>query len=238
MTVHTLSSGATLTDVGAPGATPRPACVVFPGGGYVNLAPHEADPVAEWMETIGLRGFVLRYHVAPTRHPIPLMDAQEAIRTVRANAAAWGVRPGKVGVLGFSAGGHLASTASTHWSDREERPDFALLIYPVVSFHDPLAHRGSREALLGPNPDPALLSDLSNEERVSLDTPPTFLVHGVDDKVVPVGNSLAYARALAEHRVPFEMHLPEHGDHGFGMGTPGSPQDWRPTASRWLSARS
>ena len=237
MTVHTLPSLATLTDVGEPGGTARPTCIVFPGGGYVGLAPHEAEPVAHWMESVGLRGFVLRYHVAPTRHPIPLNDAHEAIRAVRENAAAWGVLPGKVGILGFSAGGHLASTASTHWGDRAERPDFALLIYPVVSFHDPLAHKGSRESLLGPNPDPKLVDALSNEERVSLETPPTFLVHGVDDAVVPVGNSLAYATALAGHRVPFELHCPEHGPHGFGMGASGSPQDWRPAAARWLAAR-
>ena len=237
MTVHTLSSGATLTDVGVPAASPRPACVVFPGGGYGGLAPHEADPVAQWMESIGLRGFVLRYHVAPFRHPVPLNDAHEAIRLVRTNAAAWGVLPAKVGILGFSAGGHLASTASTHWADRDERPDFALLIYPVVSFHDPLAHVGSRQNLLGSHPDSCLVDSLSNEDRVSLDTPPTFFVHGVDDTVVPVGNSLAYATALAEHHVPFELHCIEHGPHGFGMGAPGSPQDWRTTARRWLAGR-
>lgn len=237
MTVHTLSSGATLTDVGAPGPSPRPACIVFPGGGYGTLAPHEAEPVAHWMESTGLRGFVLRYRVAPARHPAPLDDAHEAIRLVRSNAPAWGVIPTKVGILGFSAGGHLASTASTHWADREERPDFALLIYPVISLRDPLAHAGSRQNLLGPNPDPALVDALSNEKRVSLDTPPTFLVHGVDDTIVPVGNSLAYATALAEHRVPFELHCIEHGPHGFGMGTPGSPQDWRPDAARWLLGR-
>lgn len=210
---------------------------MFPGGGYVNLAPHEGDPVAQWMESVGLRGFVLRYHVAPNRHPIPLDDAQAAIRLVRANAAAWGVRPDKLGICGFSAGGHLASTASTHWADRAERPNFALLIYPVVSFHPPLAHMGSRDALLGPDPDPYLVDALSNEDRVSLDTPPTFLVHGVDDTVVPIGNSLAYATALAEHRVPFELHAIEHGPHGFGLGATGSPQDWRPQAARWLAER-
>lgn len=237
MTVHTLPSGATLTDVGTPGGAPKPACIVFPGGGYVNLAPHEGDPVAQWMESVGVRGFVLRYHVAPTRHPVPVDDAHAAIRLVRSNAAAWGVRPDKLGICGFSAGGHLASTASTHWGSREERPDFALLIYPVISFHEPLVHRGSRDALLGPNPDPYLVDALSNEDRVSLDTPPTFLVHGVDDTVVPVGNALAYATALAEHRVPFELHAIAHGPHGFGLGTPGSPQDWRPQAARWLAER-
>lgn len=236
MTVHSLPSGATLTDVGEPGSR-RPGCIVFPGGGYGGLAPHEAEPVAHWFESIGLRGFVLRYRVAPNRHPAPLDDAHATIRLVRTNATAWGVDATKLGILGFSAGGHLASTASTHWSDRAERPDFALLIYPVISLHDPLAHAGSRENLLGKEPPPKLVADLSNEERVSLDTPPTFLMHGVDDAVVPIGNSLAYARALAEHRVAFELHCPEHGPHGFGMGASGSAQDWRPAAARWLSAR-
>lgn len=237
MTTHTLPSGATLTDVGLTGGPARPACIVFPGGGYGGLAPHEAEPVAQWMESIGLRGFVLRYRVAPNRHPAPLDDAHAAICLVRAKAQAWSVTPNKIGILGFSAGGHLASTASTHWNDRAERPDFAVLVYPVISLHDPLAHVGSRNNLLGSNPDTYLVDALSNEDRVSLDTPPTFLVHGVDDDAVPIGNSLAYARSLADHRVPFELHAIEHGPHGFGMGVPGSPQDWRPTAARWLLAR-
>ncbi len=237
MTVHTLPSGATLTDVGQPGGVAKAACIVFPGGGYGGLAPHEAEPVARWMESVGLRGFVLRYRVAPHRHPAPLDDAHAAIRLVRTNAKAWGVISDKLGILGFSAGGHLASTASTHWSDRAERPDFSLLIYPVISLHDPLAHVGSRNNLLGEPADSYLVDALSNQDRVSLDTPPAFIVHGVDDTVVPVGNALAYATALAEHRVPFELHAIEKGPHGFGMGEPGSPQDWRPWAARWLAAR-
>lgn len=237
MTVHTLPSGATLTDVGQTDGPDRPACVVFPGGGYGGHAPHEAEPVAHWMESIGVRGFVLRYRVSPNRHPAPIDDARAAIRLVRDKGSAWGVQKGKVGILGFSAGGHLASTASTHWANREERPDFALLIYPVISLHDPLAHVGSRNNLLGAHPDPYLVDALSNEDRVSLDTPPTFLFHGVDDDAVPIGNALAYAKSLAEHRVPFELHAIEHGPHGFGMGVPNSPQDWRPAAARWILAR-
>lgn len=237
MTVHTLPSGATLTDVGQAKGEPKPACIVFPGGGYGGHADHEAEPVAHFMESIGLRGFVLRYRVAPNRHPAPLDDAHAAIRMVRSRAKEFGVLDTKVGILGFSAGGHLASTASTHWSDRAERPDFAILIYPVISLHNPLAHIGSRENLLGKNPDPKQVDELSNERRVSLETPPTFLFHGVDDTVVPVGNALAYATALAEHRVPFELHTPEHGPHGFGMGAPGSSQDWRPAVSQWLRTR-
>lgn len=237
MTTITLPSGATLTDVGQAGGDPRPACIVFPGGGYGGLAPHEAEPVAHFMESVGLRGFVLRYRVAPNRHPAPLDDAHTAIKMVRSKGAEWGVNPSKVGILGFSAGGHLASTASTHWSEPAERPDFALLIYPVISMKDPLAHVGSRNNLLGPTPDPKLVDALSNQDRVSLETPPTFIVHGVDDTVVPVGNALAYATALAEHRVSFELHAIEHGQHGFGLGAPGSPQDWRVVAAHWLAGR-
>ncbi len=237
MTIHQLPSGATLTDVGQPGSSARKGCIVFPGGGYGGLADHEAEPVAQWLESIGLRGFVLRYRVSPNRHPAPLDDAHAAIRLVRTNAAAWGVLPDKLGILGFSAGGHLASSAATHWADRGERPDFSILIYPVISLHDPLAHVGSRENLLGTNPDSYLVDALSNEDRVSLDTPPAFIVHGVDDTVVPVGNALAYATALAAHRVPFELHALAHGQHGFGLGAAGSPQDWRPNAARWLAER-
>lgn len=237
MDTITFPSGATLTDVGQPGGSPKPACIVFPGGGYGGLAPHEAEPVAQFMESVGLRGFVLRYRFAPHRHPAPLDDAHTAIEMVRAKGATWGVDPAKVGICGFSAGGHLASTASTHWSTREQRPDFALLIYPVISLRDPLAHVGSRENLLGPSPDPYLVDALSNQDRVSLETPPTFIVHGVDDTVVPIGNALAYATSLSEHRVPFELHCIEHGAHGFGLGAPGSEQDWRPQATRWLRER-
>lgn len=236
MTVHTLPSGATLTDVGEPGPA-RPGCIVFPGGGYGALAPHEAEPVAHWLESIGFRGFVLRYRIAPNRHPAPLDDAHAAIRLVRTNAKEWGVDPAKLGILGFSAGGHLASTALTHWGDRAERPDFGVLIYPVITLEGPLAHTGSRDNLLGPMPDPKLVDQLSNERRISLDTPPTFLVHGADDTVVPVGNSLLFAQGLADHRIPFELHVIEHGPHGFGLGASGSPQDWRPAATRFLLAR-
>ncbi|KAH7097778.1 esterase [Auriculariales sp. MPI-PUGE-AT-0066] len=235
MTVHILPSGATLTEIGSAGPKPLPACIVFPGGGYEYLAPQEAEPVAEWLGSIGFRGFILRYRFTPHLHPAPLEDAQAAIRIVRENATTWGVLTDAVGIIGFSAGGHLAATTSTHWANRVERPDFTILIYPVVTMKDPLTHAGSRSFLLGPNPDPALVDDLSNETRVTKDTPPTFIVHGVDDATVSVGNSFAYATALLQCRVPFEIHCPQHMPHEVGLGDPGTPMDWRHAAAVWLT---
>lgn len=239
----------TLTDYGSAGSGAKAACVVCPGGGYGMLAPHEGRPVAEWFETKGVRGFVLKYRLGPRyHHPVMLGDAERAIRYVRAHASEIGVDPARVGVLGFSAGGHLASTVSTHngpgdpnASDPVEKqsshPDWAVLIYPVVTLLSPYAHVGSRENLLGKNPDPKLVESLSNETAVSLDTPPTFICHGADDEAVPIQNSLQYAKALADHRIPFELYSPQHGPHGFGMGQPGSPQDWTGLCGRWLEER-
>ncbi|KAH7104312.1 esterase [Auriculariales sp. MPI-PUGE-AT-0066] len=233
-TVYTLPSGATLTDIGAPVSPARPGCIVCPGGGYTNLSAKEGAPVAEWLESIGIRAFVLAYRVN-TLHPGPLEDARAAIRLVRANTDAWGVQSYALGIIGFSAGGHLASTLSTHWVDRVERPDFSVLIYPVITMKDPLAHKGSRTALLGSNPDPALIEDLSNETKVTADTPPAFVVAGANDATVPVGNSLLYVTALAGAKVPFESHLPVHMSHGdvFGIG---AGEDWRTWFGVWLPA--
>lgn len=239
----------TLTDYGAASSVPRSGCVVCPGGGYVGLAPHEGGPVAEWLEGVGVRSFVLKYRLGPRyHHPIMLGDAERALRYVRFHAKELGVDPGRLGILGFSAGGHLASTASTHFAkgapgvdssidQLSSRPDWSVLIYPVITMMDPYAHQGSRESLLGKDPSKELIESVSNELAVSLDTPPTFIVHGADDTVVPVQNSLNYAIALAGHRVPFELHVPQHGPHGFGLGASGSPQDWRGLCQRWLKER-
>jgi acetyl esterase/lipase len=206
------------------------ACVVCPGGGYGGLAPHEGKPVAEWLNSLGIAGFVLKYRLAPRyHHPAPLLDAQRAIRTVRSRAASWGIRPACIGILGFSAGGHLATTATTHFDagnagaadpiDRAScRPDFAIPIYPVVTMTSPFTHEGSRRNLLGPDPKPELVDLLSNEKQVTKETPPVFLVHTVDDAAVPVENSLQFAAALRRAGVPFEMHIYERGPHGFGLG--------------------
>jgi len=225
--------------------------IVCPGGGYVHLAmSYEGTDIAKWLNTMGISAFVLKYRLGPKyHHPAELDDAQRAIRYVRAHAAEFGIDPHHIGIWGFSAGGHLASTAGTHFDngtpnsadpiDRESsRPDFMILAYPVITFEEPYAHRGSRDALLGPNPDPALVELLSNEEHVTKDTPPTFLFHTSDDLVVPVQNSIYFYLALRRAGVPAEMHIYEHGKHGVGLA-----QDipelstWPTLLANWLKLR-
>lgn len=214
--------------------------IVCPGGGYTMLATgHEGRAVAQWLNDLGVSAFVLRYRHGPRyRHPWPLRDAQRAVRMVRARAAEWRVDPDRVGVLGFSAGGHLASTVGTHVEPGDAtaadtlarfstRPDVLTLIYPVISFVEPYAHGGSRRQLLGPDPDSSLLRRLSSETQVTPDTPPTFLVHTGRDETVPAENSVAFYRALRAAGVPAELHLYEEGRHGFGL----APSD--PVLSSW-----
>lgn len=233
-----------------PVATGRPtgAVIVCPGGGYGGRAAHEGRPIAEAFVRHGLTAFVLDYRVAPYRHPYPLLDAQRAVRWVRARAAEYAVDPARVAILGFSAGGHLAATATTHWDrgqptaedplDRPScRPDAAILCYPVISLGQ-WSHGGSRQNLLGPQPDPALVEDLSNELRVTAETPPCFLWHTAADGGVPVQNSLLFARALADHKVPFELHVFERGGHGLGLaGNDPRVATWLWLAATWLTER-
>lgn len=205
------------------------AVVVCPGGGYQHLADHEGRPVAEWLNTLGVAAFVLKYRLGPRyHHPSMLLDAARALRPVRARAAEWGVDPTRIGILGFSAGGHLASTLGTHFdagdaaaADAVERvssrPDLLILIYPVITMRE-LTHAGSKKNLLGPQPSPELVALLSNEEHVTKETPPAFLVHTETDAAVPVENSMMFAAALRRAGVPFEFHLYERGPHGFGLG--------------------
>jgi len=220
--------------------------VVCPGGGYQHLADHEGAPIAEWLNSIGITAFVLKYRIAPRyHHPAPFLDAARAIRTVRARASEWGIDPGKIGILGFSAGGHVASTAGTHFdqgnpqsNDTTERvssrPDLMVLIYPVITM-GAKAHAGSRRNLIGASPEPALVTLLSNEEQVNRDTPPAFLVHTVDDATVPVENSMMFAAALKKAGVPYEMHLYQHGPHGFGLGTKlPAVSSWPDRCADWL----
>jgi acetyl esterase/lipase len=208
------------------------AVVICPGGGYQHLASeYEGNDVAEWFNNFGVTGFVLRYRLAPTyRFPAPMLDVQRAIRTVRARAGEWNVDPHRVGVMGFSAGGHLASTAATHYDagkpsatdpiDRQScRPDFAILAYPVITMTRRYGHTGSRKNLLGENPDPQLAESLSNEKQVTRETPPTFLFHTSADTVVPVENSVRFYLALQQAGVPAVMHIYEAGRHGIGLGT-------------------
>jgi len=223
-----------------------PFFIVCPGGGYGGLADYEGQPVSEWLESVGVRSAVLKYRLGPRyHHPIELGDVARAVRLVRAGAKEIGIDSNRIGVLGFSAGGHLAATIATHWDNgvtnshdpidtHSSRPDASMLIYPVIRMSDPYGHAGSRENLLGKNPDAKLVESLDNDLIVSLETPPTFLFHGADDAVVPIQNSLLYAKALADHKIPFSIHVPPHGQHGFGLGSPGSPQDWRSVAENWL----
>jgi len=212
----------------------RSAVVVLPGGGYGGHAPYEGDPVSRWLAGLGIAGATCIYRVGARgyRHPAPLADAQQAIRTLRRLGFA------KVGILGFSAGGHLASTAATiHEPDC--RPDAAILLYPVITLEGPAAHIGSRNNLLGPNPPAALVQSLSTQNRVNRDTSPTFLMHTVDDKAVPVENSLLFAAACAKHGVPFAMQVFQQGPHGVAMGKPEFPETlgWPAACAAWLKVR-
>lgn len=227
------------------------AIVVCPGGGYHGLAlDHEGEQVARWLVSEGIAAFVLRYRHAPDyRHPVPLMDAQRAIRSVRARATEWGCDPARVGMLGFSAGGHLTATAGTQFDAGDptnkdpiervsSRPDFLVLVYPVITLEGRFAHRGSRENLLGTNPDPNLAGQLCAEKRVTKDTPPAFLVHSSADTGVPAENSILFYRALREAGVPAELHIFEKGEHGFGL----APKDpalsvWPKLCIAWLHSR-
>lgn len=206
------------------------AVLVCPGGGYAMEAmDKEGYKVAEWLNSFGVAAFVLKYrHGNRYRYPAPFEDATRAMRLIRSRAATWNIDPDRLGIMGFSAGGHLASTVGTHWDRGDSssgdklkhfssRPDFMILIYPVITMEDSFTHEGSKHELLGPHPDPKLVELLSNEKHVNADTPPTFLVQATTDPVVPVQNSVAFYEALHKHHVPVEMHLYEQGPHGFGL---------------------
>ena len=213
------------------------AIVICPGGGYGGLANHEGDHYARWLNESGIAGFVLKYRLgsAGYRHPVMLQDAARAVRTVRARAGDWKLDPKRVGIMGSSAGGHLSSTLLTHFDagkpdaadpiDRESsRPDLGILCYPVVTLVGPFAHAGSRKNLLGTNPPPELVRELSNDLQVTKDTPPCFIWHTYEDGGVPVENSLQFAEALRKAGVPFDLHVYQKGPHGLGLGT----RDWNP----------
>ncbi|MEV4604281.1 alpha/beta hydrolase [Amycolatopsis sp. NPDC049253] len=225
MTEVRLEGGASLT----PYPAGAPAIVVLPGGAYGKVADHEGTPVARWLNSLGVSAFVLRYRVAPHRYPAPLLDAARAVRHVRHHAASWPVDPARVGVLGFSAGGHLAGLLATETGpmlagdvrdavdEQDPRPDLAVLCYPVTTFISDRAHQGSIDNLLGPAADESLRRKLSLHLRASPATPPTFLWHTADDELVPVANSLLLADALTAHSVPTELHVYPRGEHGLGL---------------------
>jgi acetyl esterase/lipase len=213
--------------------------VVCPGGGYGHLAiDYEGDQIARWLNSFGVSAFVLKYRLAPRyHHPAPLQDAHQAIRMVRSHAKEWLIRPDRLGIWGFSAGGHLASTAGTHF-DAETRPDFMILAYPVISFTTPYTHKGSRTNLLGANPDPKLEESLSNELQVTAQTPPTFLFHTTTDQTVPVENSVLFYMALRKAGVPAEMHIYANGKHGAGLGsTDLALSSWPRRLAEWMQGR-
>jgi acetyl esterase/lipase len=224
------------------------AVIVAPGGGYVNLAMnHEGRQVASYMNSQGVIAFVLKYRLGPKyHHPIELGDAQRAIRTLRANAAAWRINPDRIGIMGFSAGGHLAMSASTHFEtgkadaadpiDRvSSRPDFSILGYPVISLVAPWTHKGSRNALLGPDADATLAKSLSGEESVTKDTPPTFIFQTNADTTVPAENATYYYLALRKSGVPAEMHIFEKGPHGVGLAMDDPAlSEWSKLLTNWM----
>jgi len=224
------------------------AVIVCPGGGYVHLAfTHEGTDVARMLNGMGITAFLLKYRLPSDETMVdktigPLQDAQRAIQLVRQRAADWGVNPARVGILGFSAGGHLASTAGTHFrkdyidnpSHISLRPDFMVLLYPVISFDDNYGHRGSRNALLGVHPDTALIREYSNELQVTAATPPTFIIHAEDDNAVPVVNTTYFYEALQRHGVPVEMHIYPKGGHGFGLHNKTTTDEWTDRLRNWL----
>jgi acetyl esterase/lipase len=228
------------------------AVIVLPGGGYGGLAiSYEGHDVADWFDSFGVTAFVLKYRMHGTGHlyPVPMMDGQRAIRTVRARAAEWGIDPTRIGVLGFSAGGHLASMLGTHFDNGNpasadpiervsSRPDFLILCYPVISLEAPTTHRGSLENLLGKMPDPKLVHNLSNETQVTPQTPPTFIFQTSEDKSVPAENAVAFYLALHKAGVPAEMHIFQSGKHGVGLAQtiPGSNK-WPELCHEWLKVR-
>lgn len=224
---------------------PTSCVIVCPGGGYTKRADHEGAPVAKWLNSIGISAFVLHYRVSPYKHPAPLLDAKRAIRLVRYNAKKWNINPKKIGILGFSAGGHLASTVGTHFDDGDKkshdpvekvssRPDCMILCYPVISMAE-FCHEGSKQALLGSSSDPVIIYTLSNHNMVTDNTPPSFLWHTSDDDIVPVENSLLFSSALKKHNIPFELHIFPHGDHGLGLAEGVSGVEiWPHLCKQWL----
>lgn len=224
------------------------AVLIFPGGGYSHLSmDKEGTKVAEWLNTLGIAAFVLKYRlpsdlIMKNKSLGPLQDAQEALRYLRSNAAKWNIDPNKIGTIGFSAGGHLASTLATHFDDKvyeskfsiSARPDFSILIYPVISMESGITHKGSQTSLLGKDPSQELINAFSNEKKITSETPPTFLVHTSDDNAVVPENSIHYYLALKKKNIPAELHIYETGGHGFGLGVKNTSQFWTNDCTEWL----
>lgn len=228
----------------------KPVVVICPGGGYSILAAsHEGSDIAIKLNELGIHALVLYYRIPNSANQIdkkiaPLQDAQQAIRLVRKNAIQWGVDTTKVGIMGFSAGGHLASTAATHFNKDYTgfndgvnlRPDFQILLYPVISFRD-FTHSGSKNNLIGPNTSEELLNLFSNEEQITNKTPQAFIVHAADDKAVPLKNSLIYAENLVKNNVKVDLHVFANGGHGFGLNNKTTKDDWFESLSIWFKSQ-
>lgn len=223
------------------------AVIICPGGGYwIEAAGHEGADVARKFADMGVTAFVLKYRIPSDQTMVnkeigPIQDAQRAIQMVRENASEWGIQKNKIGIMGFSAGGHLASTAGTHFNKEyianpnrtSLRPDFMILVYPVISFTDSVGHTGSRDQLIGKNPSQEKILEYSNEFHVTNNTPPTYLVHAKDDPV-KVQNSLLFAAALKQHHIPYDMTLYEQGGHGYGMNNKTSSVKWMDQLAAWM----
>jgi acetyl esterase/lipase len=227
------------------------AVLICPGGGYGVLAfAHEGYDIAKWLNDNGIAGIVLKYRlpsdiIMKDKSVGPLRDAQEAIRTIRRNAQAWNINPRKIGVIGFSAGGHLASTLSTHFMEKvcetkdttSVRPDFSILLYPVITMDASFTHAGSRRNLLGDNPSEEAIRRFSNNLQITEKTPPAFLVHSADDNGVPVKNSFVYYEGLLKYKIPSELHIFQKGGHGYGLAENRETQSaWPVLCLSWLKA--
>lgn len=224
------------------------AVIICPGGGYwVVAAKHEGSDVAKKFTEMGVTVFVLKYRIPNSLWMLnpeigPLQDAQQAIKTVRDNAIKWNINPNKIGIMGFSAGGHLAATAGTQFnnsyiankSNTKLRPDFMILIYPVISFLPQIGHLGSAQQLLGKTPTPEKINQYSNETQVTTQTPPTFLVHASDDDAVSPKNSIEFYNALINHKIPAELHIYQNGGHGFGLFIKNTKELWMDRCKNWM----
>jgi len=225
------------------------AVIICPGGAYGLLAVgHEGSQVAQWLNSIGITAFVLNYRlpndaIMENKSIAPLQDAQEAMRIVRSHAKEWNINPDKIGIMGFSAGGHVASTLTTHYNHKvyqtkdtvSARPDFSILIYPVITMDSATTNTWSRNNLIGNNPAKKDVLYFSNELHVSKNTPPAFLIHSIDDDAVPVQNSINYAMALHKYNIPCELHIYQSGKHGYGMGrTSNTESSWTEACKKWL----
>lgn len=226
------------------------AVVIFPGGGYQHLSiTKEGYKVAKWLNTFGFTAFVVKYRLPSDAIMIektigPLQDAQEALRFVRRNSKQWQLHVDKIGVMGFSAGGHLAATLASQYDkivyeptdSVSAKPNFSILVYPVISMHDSIAHQGSKQHFLGRNPSKETIALFSNETQVNKVTPKTLLIHASDDKSVPVENSIYYYQSLKKHNVSASLYICESGGHGFGLGRNNTPHFWTTVAEEWLEA--